>query len=235
MKKLPQIFLLLLSVLLIITTLSACFSNKALHQPATTEADAEPIEGIYVFSFLSRYYQNVRLIEEIYRDEIYTEVYETQIGDWKNDSIRTYVNLPCGTGYVRKNGMILESLDVELHDYAKSSEENWSAEMEAAAVFHSLEGEPIMAGFEDTKPNDSLMKLLRKKWKDEFEESVEIFSGNIINAAVNDQKVIEAIVSGETVLVYSGNYNYSLYLMNLGEVSADRKDHYIIQLKIEAN
>lgn len=234
MKKLSRILMMLLSAILIVTNLSACASDNRKTDNNVTTATEETSNGMYVFSFLSRYYQNVRLIEETYRDEIYTEVYETSVGDMLSDNGHTFVNLPCGTGYVRGTSMILESLDVEFCDLTHSKEENHSTAIEAVAVFHALEGTPIMAGYKDTEPNDSTMKIMRQMWKDDFEESLKTFKENITDTA-SDPKVFNSMLAGETVLAYSGEYNYSLYVMNLGEVSADGKDHYIIKIKIEAN
>lgn len=243
MKKLSRILLSFLVVVLAATSLSACSSDSTAETTAvpTTEAEevSEPENAMYVFSFLDLYYENIRLIEEVYHKEISTDVfyvdpfYEEILGLMNTDS-SAYALLPCGTGYIRKDTLALESLDVDFSDLTDSEEQRNLTAVEALAVFHSLEGEPLSFGYSFSNSDDILTTMLRRDWENNFEKSMQAFRDHI-TAATYDQSIIDAITDGETVLLYSGNYNYSFYLKNLGESSSDGEDHFVISLKIEAN
>lgn len=240
MRKPSRIVLSLLAIMLIAITLSACGSGdtEAAKSQNTTQTEADGAEhesskGMYVFSFLDNYYKNIRLIEDVFGKEIKTYVFDETL-NFANRDTTAYAHLPCGTGYVSKDNLTLESLDVDFTDLTHTSEENNLTAIGALAVFHSLEADPLLFGYSFSDSDDQFMKLVRKNWTKDFERSMQIFKDNI-TAATYDQKIIDSIVAGETVLLYSGRYNYSFYMMNLGEVSSDGKDHYIIELKIEAN
>lgn len=243
MKNPSRIFLVFLSTLLIVNALSACGSGSAESAQSTEiEISEEPIDGLYVFSFLDRYYRTVRMIQEAYTEEIYTDVLEIDRNDpiWgeilnlHNDDVRAYVDLPCGTGYVRKTSFVLESLDMQFMDINSSEEDNHTLAVEAMAVFHSIECDPLPHGYDFYDPSDALSVSLIKKWKQDFEESIKTFNENISKTA-NDPEACASMVQGKAVLAYSGKYNYSLYMKNLGDASPSKEDHYVMSLKIEAN
>lgn len=243
-SKFFRILAVLITISVVVSMTACSGKNGSTSQSETTsatKAQAEPIEGMYVFTFLDRYYKNVRLLEEEYGDKVNTEVFDIfdspddyDFFDVFNDDVHTYVNLPCGDGYIRNGSLIIESLDVTYNDLTDTEGQNGKSAVEALVVFHSLEGEnsSIINGY--TKETDELGAAARKLWKKDFEKSVELFHDNI-TVAISDQSVIDPLVAGETVLLYSGNYDYYFELRNYGEVSQDGEDHYVVVIEIKAN
>lgn len=229
MKKRSRILMMLLSEILIVTNLSACASNTEptlKPEPVeVTEETVKQIHGIDIFTFLDKYYKNVPRLNEKYHVNIDSDFPDDPLPGILDDDVRNYVFLPCGNAFVQKSGFVLESMSVKLYDFLDTEAENEVTAVEAMAVFLSIEGNDWENPFSESVQN--------KNWQSNYYTYATIFSEKIIEA-VKEKDVMDSLYAGDTVLLYTGNYNYSLSLRNYEVIRPENGDHKVIYLEVEA-
>lgn len=213
MKKLSRILLMFLVVVFTAASLSACSSGNTAETVTTSteEITEDPINGVDVFSFLDRYYWSVRMIRSVFDMDIFPDYDTSLIGspllDALTDDVRYFVMLPCGDAKIRKSSLELEEIDVAFSEISASPEENAFHIMTAFAVFQTLEGEDI---------------------KNSFDPALTLFQKHVMS--IDIAETVEALKDGGSILLYEGNYDYTMHYREYGE-----KPHKELYLKITAN
>lgn len=213
MKKLSRILLSFLVIIFIAASLAACSSGNKVEATVvtTTEITETPINGVDIFSFLDRYYWSVRMIGNVFDMDIFPNYDMSLLGspllDSLTDDVRYFAVLPCGDAKIRKSSLELEEIDVTFSEISAPPEANAFHIMTAFAVFQTLEGENI---------------------KNSFDPALTLFQKHVMS--IDIAETVEDLKDGGSVLLYEGNYDYTMYYREYGE-----KPYKELYLKITAN